>query len=744
MVGWLFGFVGAWAIVVVVLVAYRTHRWLLRSVAPAAAVLVLGGLVLFVAEQGQDLGSALLEGGIGRRLWFAAALLYWALATWHSARFPLDRAHAQWLASPPAKPAGAGERRRSWTPRLLGGVVFAFALGHLALAVHRGGGLAMEDQLWDAGLLALLILAMAALYGLFVVYRRTAGRAVGRGLAARSPTLAGRLDGLFTPDPPAGADERLTTTTAPSTWIAFLFFLAVGVVLAAMAWTDPQRVGERFGSMALGFVAFGGFLAGLVALWIVSERIRWPLPVTVAALLVVSLVVSFTRHYHPVRDCAGLDGCLERTALEARPSVAAAAIEWYEQARQLVPDGAAVPMLVVATAGGGLRAAYWTAVVLGSLPGEAGIGLDLFERHTFAVSGVSGGSVGAAFRTALAPEHADAVALDAAVRTALAHDFLAPTLAALAFVDLPSWILPEVGQTTRGVALEQAFERAAGGRLAAPFMAARAADAHWRPLLFLNATHQETGRRVIAGHARIDRDPFLDSFDLHALLGIDVRLSTAAHNSARFSYVSPAGRLAEHGTDADRGWIIDGGYFENFGALTALDVARAALDAIAAQTGRPDSVLPVIVQISSDPGLAARAAGDGERRDRARLDELLACAAPVQPRPDGSLPPYALPYDATLDREARLAGNQILAPLRGIMGSREAHGITASKELARFACARRASGLPVEYAHFAMCETARPPLGWVLSGGARAAIEAYLGACDNPEQMDAVRAAFGR
>jgi hypothetical protein len=738
MVGWAIGFVGAVVIVVLAAIAYRTHRWLVRSIAPATAVLVVGGVLLFVTDQGQDLGSALLAADLGPRLWFAAALLYWALATWHNARFPLDRAHARWLATPPTKPAGAGERRRSWTPRLLGGVVFLFALAHLALAVRRGGGLGDPVLLRDAGLLAALVVAMAVLYWLFVVYRRRAGRSLGDKLRGRSPTLAERLDAVFTASGPNTGDERLTVATATSTWVAFLFFFLVGLILTVMAWSDPQSVGDRFGSMALGFVAFGGFLSGLVALWMVSERIGWPLPVAVAALLFVSLAVSLTRHYHPVRDCAGLEQCLSGQALaDARQTVAEAALDWYAQ----VPDRAAadgpVPMLIVATAGGGLRAAYWTAVVMGSLPAELGLSLDAFERHTFAVSGVSGGSVGAAFRTALAPDHSDAASLDRAVRGALAHDFLAPTLAALAFVDLPSWVLPRLNQTTRGVALEQAFERAAGARLAAPFLAARPTDGHWRPLLFLNATHQETGRRVIAGHARIDRDPFLDSFDLHGLLGIDVRLSTAAHNSARFSYVSPAGRLAEHGTDADRGWIIDGGYFENFGALTALDVARAALDAIAVETGRPDAVLPVIVQISSDPAIGAPIADDGgapgERRDRASMDELEACGGAPGP----------LPFEPDRDRDARFAGNQLLAPLRGVLGSREAHGITASKELARFACARRAAGLPVAYAHFAMCETASPPLGWVLSPGARGSIEAYLGQCDNPGQMDAVRAAFG-
>ncbi len=734
MTGWAIGFVAALLAIAIATISYRTHRWLLRSIAPAAGVLILGGVVLFVTDQGRDLGSALLAADFSQRFWFLVALLYWALATWHNARFPLDRAHRQWLSlqpQPQPQPGTGvkkpGDRRRSYTPRLLGGVVFVFALAHVAVA-WRGGG-----DPGDAMLLAALISAVAAVYALFVVYRRPLGEAAGDQIRARAPTMAERLDALFSSSRSTPGDERLTTATATSTWVAFIGFLVVGLALTGLAWSDPQSVGDRFGSMALGFFAFGGFLTGLVALWMVSERIGWPLPVAVASLLFLSLVVSLTRHYHPVRSCADSEGCLAGEALEgARPTVDAAAVAWYRQARELVPEGEPVPMLFVATAGGGLRAAYWTAVVTGALPAELGLDLERFERHTFAISGVSGGSVGAAFRTALAPDHNDAAALDRAVREALDGDFLAPTLAALAFVDLPSWALPKIGQTTRGEALELAFEQAAGEGLAAPFLAYVPTEAAWRPLLLLNATHQETGRRVIAGHVRIDRDPFLDSFDLHALTGIDLPLSTAAHNSARFSYVSPAGRLAEHGSDGDRGWIIDGGYFENFAALTTLQLARAALLAIRAESGRDDAVLPVFIQISSDPAIG----GDGvSARDRAGFGELLACGAP-KPEPE------PLPYDRLLDGQGFLAGNQVLAPLRGVLGSRVAHGTTASKELANFACARQALGLPVAFAHFAMCETAAPPLGWVLSAGARAAIEAYLATCGNAEAMASVRAAF--
>jgi WD40 repeat protein len=51
----------------------------------------------------------------------------------------------------------------------------------------------------------------------------------------------------------------------------------------------------------------------------------------------------------------------------------------------------------------------------------------------------------------------------------------------------------------------------------------------------------------------------------------DVRLSTAATMSARFPVISPHGNIRGGRELADR--VVDGGYFENFGALTALELA---------------------------------------------------------------------------------------------------------------------------------------------------------------------------
>jgi hypothetical protein len=73
----------------------------------------------------------------------------------------------------------------------------------------------------------------------------------------------------------------------------------------------------------------------------------------------------------------------------------------------------------------------------------------------------------------------------------------------------------------------------------------------------------------------------------------DVRLSTAATNSARFPIISPPGavRNAKHNI-VDR--IVDGGYIENYGAITAMELA-VAINAVQRE------LTPFVLIISNDP-----------------------------------------------------------------------------------------------------------------------------------------------
>jgi hypothetical protein len=160
----------------------------------------------------------------------------------------------------------------------------------------------------------------------------------------------------------------------------------------------------------------------------------------------------------------------------------------------------------------------------------------------------------------------------------------------------------------------------AAERLAQPFLALPRSAASWVPFLVLNGTSVDTGQRIVT----TDLDPtmpaapcltggptercpiFTHALDFHALIPErkDVALSTAASNSARFPVISPPGAIQGRKSKvADR--IVDGGYFENYGVESALDLAKAivALD---------PRLAPFILVISNDPQVTLGEAGAGE------------------------------------------------------------------------------------------------------------------------------------
>ena len=167
------------------------------------------------------------------------------------------------------------------------------------------------------------------------------------------------------------------------------------------------------------------------------------------------------------------------------------------------------------------------------------------------------------------------------MRTIFGGGFLAPDLAALVTGDFAQWFLPvPVPLFDRSRALEGAFAAAYGDpthstRISGPFLDLRPNDSQTVPVLFLNGTSVDTGRRIVAAPVLWSPlDPTTsgpDLADLHTLLRSDVPVATAVHNTARFPYISPAGRLRGF-SGADRGHIVDGGYFENSGADTMRDV----------------------------------------------------------------------------------------------------------------------------------------------------------------------------
>jgi predicted acylesterase/phospholipase RssA len=269
---------------------------------------------------------------------------------------------------------------------------------------------------------------------------------------------------------------------------------------------------------------------------------------------------------------------------------------------------------------------------------------EALRNRLFAFSTVSGSSVGAVMATAAMAASAEKqpctrqsplwYGATGPIRTwrdclesLMAGDFLTPIFTGFVFHD----VLRFIGWQDRGVLLEHSLEdqfktlighppstpdAACTGDLRCPFMALRPNQSRWLPILVLNSTSVTTGQRIIMTslerdyqsvaakcplEPRLDKTPLCPLFESGKMLREwltppeDFKLSTAAHNSARFPLLSPPGELHD-GKGQLVDWIVDGGYFENLGVQTATEIAEAI-------TAVDGNLKPFILVITNDPTL---------------------------------------------------------------------------------------------------------------------------------------------
>jgi hypothetical protein len=657
-------------------------------------LMLAGGFALLMSDQGRDLLIAYGEDGKTARLTLAAFL--WALSIWGWARTLLDIAYED----PPACLRCYNQVRR-WLPRLLGG--FAFVALGLSAARADQAPLAW----WAAGgFVAFLII---------VWKRRWVSNHLAR-WARESQSEGARWVARFLEAPEIGASSpppyrdlwaALQLPEDRSRWdeeVGPRALIAMGLTLAwalffLLATVSPVWLGVSSGAMILFFIWGATWLPVGSVLSYLADKHGIPLLTSLSALALVS---SLYNDNHEIRH-------LERAAqdVQARPSVTEGLAAW-EKANPS-PGADPVPFVVVATAGGGIRAAYWTGTVLGALHDDSA----RFPDRLFAVSGVSGGSVGAAVYRALLSLDAEQrqascpAGMAACIHEALGEDFLGPVAAALLFPDLTQRFVPFPVFPDRAAALERGWEAKlealTGVDVLGRSLSSLSRQDH-RPALFLNATWVDNGRRLVASNLRYAPEPsaearaFARSNDQLAVLGRDLRLSTAAHNSARFPVVSPPGSW--QGVRGTAGRLQDGGLFENFGAETALEILDLACQTFncvpapgtlggGATAGRATrAVFPVVVLISSDPTLPSDLA-----------------ASPVNR-------PIELAYE-------------LRSTLRAYERTRSGRGVEAASRLQEWAAQRQA-----RFFHFRMCDPkapgAQPPLGWALSTASAERIRSYL------------------
>ncbi len=377
------------------------------------------------------------------------------------------------------------------------------------------------------------------------------------------------------------------------------------------------------------------------------------------------------------------------------------------------------PVYVVAAQGGGLYSANLAALTLARLYDRC----PRLRHHVFAISGVSGGSVGAGLISALLEASdagdtmrcdfdlggAEAGPIEASVKTILAKDYLAPLMASALFPDMMQRLIPyPVGIFDRARAFEASLERS----FEVSDLAARDPKSrnpmtlgflrHWSadkaaPMLVLNTTLVETGEQIVIAPIGkpTDEQGVLFNPDYRSiypdLIGErrDIRLSTAMSLSARFPLIMPAGRL-RNGKSSVR--LVDGGYFENSGVATAQAIISDLI------SNRATSPQASVAAVGDGTGLTASLSPEAEDLIEFRLIILS----------EDYTPP-----------ELSEGLNELMTPLRTLLRTRSKRGQEAIRRATKSLIEPYI--IKLSHDHFHMS------LGWHFATPTQRLIEAQVG-----------------
>jgi hypothetical protein len=555
---------------------------------------------------------------------FLVAMATWSLAAWYSARLTLGRVFGG-TSEIDRSDTVFVNRMRCWLPRFL--------------AVLPGTVLSL--QFYRLGEQAFSFACVTATFAIanFVLRRRA--------------WFASRFNAVLADK---GGDDNhaavrfhfLQRRTVRTVVTAIVLSFA----LLSAVWYKPVEVTELLTAPVLLCFAFASWIlfGDLVLIYFFKQA---GLPSMAALPLLLFVVFSLWNDNHGVALLEGNAGPVLRRGVGSH---LAAWLSAREASGELKRD-APFPVFLVAAEGGGIRAAYWAGSVLAKLQDDSG---SEFGKHLFALSGVSGGSLASAVFAALMADSRDgalarapcaqgkpATVFQSCSRGVLRRDFLSPTLAFALYPDMLQRFLPvPIAGADRARAMEKAWQASWKNAVGSERFNQRfdrlwsGADDALVPSLLLNATLVDGGNRVIASDLLVD-DKFPDAYDaFDPMLDLhQMSLATSVHNSARFSYVSPAGTVYAC-TDgrsltacrdglARTAWgrVIDGGYFENSGVETVRDLLFAMRPVLEQWAARGYTIEPVVVVISNSPGAMAPSGKQDPHNARlgsAFLSELLA------------------------------------------------------------------------------------------------------------------------
>jgi|GEM_PF-3287814 len=484
-------------------------------------------------------------------LWFQAVVLLWAFNIWYSARTLLDISDINYYNEK------WGYFFQKWLPRWLGSAVFIIIFaGYIKAGIRK---IVHLEYYLDSKFFLFFVINFIELiiYLAIVLSRRK----------------------FFKNNLKISKTAYKINILEFSNWLFVLINYILFIILLTSFIASKIRLETFFGSLAI-FVsglAIWGFVPVLIIY--LEKKIKIPL---LLILLLLTIVKSRFNNNHAIR-------VLIETNTQAEENIEGIDEyfkNWIDIRKENIKNKKEYPVFLVAVEGGGIRSGYWTGLLLGELQDN----IKKFNEHIFIISSVSGGSLGSAVYTGLVKMHLEKNSFNFKDKAdkILDNDFLSPIAGALLYPDLfQRFLFIPIPEFDRSHYLEISWENAWKENFNNNIFAESYTNLwkfnnknqkYFLPLLLLNSTKIEKGNRVIISPVLLNNS-ICDAVDFNSQLNYlnRVRISTAVLMSARFPYITPAGRIK---WDPDKfqfksniwGHVADGGYFENSGAATLFDI----------------------------------------------------------------------------------------------------------------------------------------------------------------------------
>lgn len=376
--------------------------------------------------------------------------------------------------------------------------------------------------------------------------------------------------------------------------------LLIFIIVCLLSIKGYQNIGSP-GLVVISFACWSGIYTGILYLdyavfrsQFKSNRLNYifsSIPIR-TLFFVMLLFSSYVNDDHPLRY-----NTVQTILGEKRPKLNDHFTAWvadrmqdstFIKYRSAKDSSCEMPVIFICAEGGALRTGAYTSLVLSYLQDTLSnnTGID-FKNYIYAYSGVSGGSLGISFFNAIAylnqPSDIKQDSFVKATKDFYKTDFLAPVVGKMFYGEILNLFYPVyIKKFDRAAALEEGWEEGyldvvkAGSRnyFSGDFLNIYHSG-HKYPALFINTTEVETGRQCWISNVQPDNTMYFnkDRDLLNYKLRGGINYSTGINFSTRFPLISPAAMVKQ--SESQKYHYVDGGYVENTGAATMVEVLTA-------------------------------------------------------------------------------------------------------------------------------------------------------------------------